>query len=135
MKTKRTDQKRQEEILFSLTLSFYFPICYFGMKSLESTECFAGIKSVLCVGKSFFWVWWDFFVVVVFCFFPWPLPRYVRRVSYSPFPKLLPVFLLCCYRRGEIPLTGDAWGEGRAVTPACGTGKAQYPHVDTRSRS
>lgn len=28
MKTKKTYQKRQEEILFSLALSFYFPVCF-----------------------------------------------------------------------------------------------------------
>lgn len=35
MKIKKTDQNCQEEILFSLILSYYFPICFFGMNSLE----------------------------------------------------------------------------------------------------
>lgn len=51
-----------------------FPCLVFGMNGLESTKCFLGVESVLCIGKSCFWVWWGFFLMyfvvcfVLFCF-------------------------------------------------------------------
>lgn len=98
------------------------------MNSLESTKCFLGIESVLCVGKNCFWVWWGVFCVfLLFLFvFSCSLHHYVHRVSYSLFPKLSPVFLLHKRREEEEnPLVRDAQSKGEAVTLVHNMGKSQ----------